>query len=162
MNKNISNRCNVLVIGVGNTLLSDDGFGIHVVEAMQTCTDINEGARFLDGGTIGLNLLPDIEDADHLIVVDAAEMGEKPGVLSRFVDEAMDDHLSRHKSTVHEVAMSDLLCAARLSGHMPKSRCLIAVQPASTDWGLSPTGAVRAAVERACEMVADRIREVHP
>ncbi len=150
----------VLVIGIGNTLLSDDGFGVHVVDALRASEVSGSSTRLLDGGTIGLSLLPDIEDADHLIVVDAAELNEQPGTLRVFAGEDMDAHLSRHKSTVHEVAMSDLLCAARLSGNSPLTRFLVAVQPSSTDWGLNPTAQVQAAVEAACALVNDRIAEV--
>lgn len=150
----------VLVIGIGNTLLSDDGFGVHVAEEVRH-TFLGDGrVKVLDGGTIGLSLLPDIEDSSHLIVVDAAEMGLEPGSLQLFCGEAMDDHLSKHKSTVHEVAMSDLMCAARLSGRSPQTRCLIAVQPESLDWGLTPTPRIQAVVGKACAMVKTRISEL--
>lgn len=143
----------ILILGVGNNLLSDDGFGIHVIECLRDTREIEENSIIIDGGTIGLNLLPDIEDAEHLIVVDAAEMGLKAGELRLFENDDMDDHLSKHKTTVHEVAMRDLLFAARLSGKMPKTRALIAVQPASLDWGMTPTETVLPAVAKACEMV---------
>ena len=153
-------RTSVLVIGIGNTLLSDDGFGVHVIEEIRPSLETDDSIKIVDGGTIGLNLLPDIEDNNHLIVVDAAEMGLEPGALRILCDERMDEHLSRHKSTVHEVAMSDLLCAARLSGRSPQTRCLIAVQPGSVDWGLSPTEPVKAAIADACDLVRNRIAEL--
>ncbi len=143
----------ILILGVGNNLLSDDGFGIHVIESLRDARELEENSIIIDGGTIGLNLLPDIQDAEHLIVVDAAEMGLEPGELRMFEDDDMDDHLSKHKTTVHEVAMRDLLFAARLSGKMPKTRALIAVQPVSLDWGMTPTPMVLPSVVRACEMV---------
>ncbi|WP_240008078.1 HyaD/HybD family hydrogenase maturation endopeptidase [Pseudaquidulcibacter saccharophilus] len=147
----------ILILGVGNNLLSDDGFGIHVIESLRDAHEIENNSILIDGGTIGLNLLPDIEDAEHLIVVDAAEMGLEPGELRLFEGEDMDDHLSKHKTTVHEVAMRDLLFAARLSGKMPKTRALIAVQPASLDWGMNPTPVVMPSVSKACEMVKNLV-----
>jgi hydrogenase maturation protease len=160
MSITLTGHSSVLVIGIGNTLLSDDGFGVHVIEEIRSSLETVDAIKIVDGGTIGLNLLPDIEDNDHLIVVDAAEMGLPPGALRVLCDEHMDEHLSRHKSTVHEVAMSDLLCAARLSGHSPHTRCLIAVQPGSLDWGLSPTEPVQAAIADACNLVISRIEEL--
>lgn len=153
-------RSSILIVGIGNTLLSDDGFGVHVAEELRPALEADGHIKVLDGGTIGLNLLPDIEDSDHLIVVDAAELGLEPGALRMFCGDDMDDHLSRHKSTVHEVAMSDLLCAARLSGRSPQTRCLIAVQPLSLDWGLSPTPPVKAAMQDAFSLVKHRIGEL--
>ena len=160
MNNTLADLSTVLVIGIGNSLLSDDGFGVHVIKEIRPLLESDDSIKIVDGGTIGLNLLPDIEDNNHLIVVDAAEMGLSPGALRVLCDERMDEHLSRHKSTVHEVAMSDLLCAARLSGRSPQTRCLIAVQPGSLDWGLLPTEPVQAAISDACELIRNRIGEL--
>ncbi len=143
----------VLVLGVGNTLLRDDGFGVRVVECLRASGQLGASVRIQDGGTLGLSLLPDIEDADHLIVIDAAELNADPGALKTFENQEMDAHLSRHKSTVHEVAMVDLLAAARFAGTEPISRTLIAVQPQSLDWGSELTPPVADAVFEACSRV---------
>jgi hydrogenase maturation protease len=149
---------NVLVMGVGNTLLQDDGIGIHVTEALKTATDrqpeMDQDLTILDGGTIGLSLLPEVENADALIIVDAAEIGKEPGSVGIFIDEEIDQHLSGKKRTVHEVAVVDLLSAADIQGRRPAHCALIAIQPASTDWGLEPTPAVRAAIPAACEAIS--------
>lgn len=153
----------VLVLGVGNSLLSDDGFGIHVIEELKSGNHLDERVRMRDGGTLGLSLLPDIEDADHIIVVDAAELKAPPGELQVFEGTDMDAHLSRHKSTVHEVAMVDLLSAARLAGTLPKTQTLVAVQPECLDWGTRPTTPVAASIPSACDLVCGLIerRLVH-
>jgi len=153
----------VLVLGVGNSLLSDDGFGIHVVEALRRAASLDARVCLRDGGTLGLSLLPDIEDADHIIVVDAAELKSTPGDIQVFEGEGMDAHLSRHKSTVHEVAMVDLLSAARLAGTLPQTQTLIAVQPESLDWGDHPTPQVETSIPQACDLVCKLVerRLVH-
>ena len=74
---------NVLVMGVGNTLLQDDGIGVHVSESLRSSGAASAGLRIVDGGTIGLSLLPDIEDADAVIIVDASEIGEPPGTIAQ-------------------------------------------------------------------------------
>ena len=147
-----------LVLGVGNTLLTDDGIGVHVAEHLKSGTGLDRDIRILDGGTLGLSLLPDVEAATALIVVDAAEIGERPGQLRVFENSNMDRQLSGKKRTVHEVAVADLLAAAALTGRLPGDRALIAIQPASTDWGLEPTPAVRQAIPRACDAVASLIK----
>ena len=141
----------VLVMGVGNTLLKDDGIGIHVTRALKPRADI----KIIDGGTIGLSLLPEIEDADAVIIVDASEIGEHPGSVRIFRNREIDRQLSGKKKTVHEVALADLFSAAAIRGKCPARRALIAIQPASTDWGLEPTPEVEAAIPRACAAIND-------
>jgi hydrogenase maturation protease len=143
----------VLVMGVGNTLLQDDGIGVHVTESLKTSQQSPPDVSFIDGGTIGLSLLPEIEDADAVIIVDASEIGESPGSMRIFRNAEIDQQLSGKKRTVHEVALSDLFSAAAIRGRCPEERALIAIQPGSTDWGLEPTADVRAAIPRACEAI---------
>jgi hydrogenase maturation protease len=140
-----------LILGVGNTLLSDDGFGVHVTEILRDTLGGRDDVMIRDGGTLGLTLLPDIEDAEHLIVIDAGELHDAPGTMRVFYNEDMDRHLSQAKGTVHEVAMSDLLDAARLMGNAPKNRALIVVQPSVTTWGERPTPDVEAVIPAARE-----------
>ena len=138
-------------MGVGNTLLKDDGIGIHVTEALKPRVDF----KIIDGGTIGLSLLPEIEDADAVIIVDASEIGESPGSIRIFHNREIDLQLSGKKKTVHEVALADLFSAAAIRGKCPAERALVAIQPASTDWGLEPSPEVRAAIPRACAAIHD-------
>ena len=148
----------VLVMGVGNTLLQDDGVGVHVTESLKASNTSTTELNILDGGTIGLSLLPEIEDADAVIIVDASEIGERPGSMRIFRDAEIDQQLSGKKKTVHEVALSDLFSAAAIRGRCPSERALVAIQPASTDWGLEPTADVKAAIPRACEAISNLTR----
>mgnify|MGYP001815781882 CR=1 FL=1 len=150
----------VLVMGVGNTLLQDDGIGVHVTESLRSQGQGNGGAadphlQLIDGGTIGLSLLPDLEDAAAVIIVDASEIGEQPGTVRIFRDREIDQQLSGKRRTVHEVALADLFAAAAIRGRSPARRALIAIQPACTEWGLEPTPDVQAAIPAACAAVAD-------
>lgn len=146
-------RNQILVLGIGNTLLTDDGFGVHVINAIAAEPVRAPNVLLRDGGTLGLSLLPDIEDSARLIVVDAGEIGAEPGEMRVYFGAEMDAHLSTCKGTVHEVAMTDLLQAARMSGHPPHEQALIVVQPAETGWGEAPTDAVAAAIPRACAAI---------
>jgi hydrogenase maturation protease len=107
----------------------------------------------VDGGTIGLSLLPDLEDADAVIIVDASEIGESPGAMRVFRNREIDRQLSGKRRTVHEVALADLFSAAEIRGRSPAQRVLVAIQPRCTEWGLEPTPEVRAAIPLACETI---------
>lgn len=149
----------ILVLGVGNTLLSDDGIGVHVIETLRQNAEPCEQPRvaYRDGGTLGLSLLPEIEDARAVIVVDAADIGADPGTVRALEGSDMDAQLKGKKRTAHEVAVADLMAAAELAGHLPEQRALIAIQPASTEWGLAPTDAVARAIPGACAAVRSLI-----
>ncbi len=154
----------VVVMGVGNTLLQDDGIGVHVTEALradgQDATARSDLCfEIIDGGTIGLSLLPDIEDAAAVIVVDASELGQPPGTVEIFRNEEIDRQLSGKRRTVHEVALADLFAAAAIRGHSPARRALVAIQPACTEWGLEPTTDVRAAIPRAHQAILELAHE---
>ena len=145
------NSKKVLVMGIGNTLLQDDGVGVHVTELFKSSQQPNPNLEVLDGGTIGLSLLPEIEDADEVVIVDASEIGEQPGTMRIFRNQEIDRQLSGKRRSVHEVALYDLFSAAAIRGRSPDERVLIAIQPASTEWGLEPTPEVKATIPLACK-----------
>lgn len=147
----------ILILGLGNTLLSDDGVGVHIIETLRPEYADNLEVTLRDGGTLGLALLPEIEDSRALILVDAAECSAAPGEVRCFVGDEMDRRLGGKKRTAHEVAAADLLDAAQLTGQRPALRALVAVQPASTEWGLKPTSAVLAAMPKACSEIRELV-----
>ena len=140
-------------MGIGNTLLQDDGVGIHVTELFKSSRKPDPNLDVIDGGTIGLSLLPEIEDADAVIIVDASEIGERPGAIRIFRNQEIDQQLSGKRCSVHEVALYDLFSAAAIRGRSPRERVLIAIQPACTEWGLDPTPEVKASIPLACEAI---------
>ena len=143
----------VLVMGIGNTLLQDDGVGVHVTDLFKSSHEPDPNLDVIDGGTIGLSLLPEIEDADAVIIVDASEIGERPGAMRIFRNQEIDRQLSGKRRSVHEVALYDLFSAAAIRGRSPRERVLIAIQPACTEWGLDPTPEVKASIPLACEAI---------
>ncbi|MDR3394599.1 MAG: HyaD/HybD family hydrogenase maturation endopeptidase [Parasulfuritortus sp.] len=148
----------ILVLGIGNTLLSDEGVGIHVLHALAGVFPPEAEVDLLDGGTLSFTLAGPIEDAEALVVVDAAELRSAPGEVRVFEGEAMDAFLAgNRKSSVHEVGLIDLMVIARLAGHWPERRVLVAIQPEKLDWGETPTEKVAAAVPLACEHIKNLI-----
>jgi len=149
-----------LVIGIGNTLLTDEGVGIHVIEALKPMLDDEADVELLDGGTLSFTLAVPIQEASELIVVDAAQIKSEPGSLRVFQGEDMDRFLmGNRKASVHEVSLIDLMAIAKLGGHWPERRALVAIQPAIVDWGEAPTDAVAAAIPEACRRILQLVAE---
>lgn len=145
------------VLGIGNSLLTDDGAGIHALERFaQGNTD--EDIVCLDGGTVGLALLDRLSDLDGLLVLDAMRLGLAPGTVTVLQGDAMDAHLRQQHGSVHEVGLSDLLDALRLRRDLPERRALIGIEPEELGWGTWPTPAVAASLPEAVEEARKLLR----
>jgi hydrogenase maturation protease len=137
----------ILVLGIGNTLLADEGVGIVAMRELESHFAGRADMEFLDGGTLSFTLAVPISECSALLVIDAAELGAAPGTVQRFEGAEMDGFLgANRKSSVHEVGLLDLMAISRLGGHWPERRALIGVQPAVVGWGESLTPAVAAAL----------------
>ena len=135
-----------LILGIGNTLLSDEGAGIHALNLLRSEYADIPNLTFLDGGTLSFTLASWIEDCDDLIVFDAAELQLPPGSVRTFAGSGMDAFLGAAKRSAHEVGLMDLMDIARITDHLPVNRALIGIQPEYMDWGMQPTHAVHRAL----------------
>ena len=135
-----------LVLGVGNTLMRDDGVGVRLMETLSAAEPRLPGIEYLDAGTLSFMLLPRIEDCDALLVLDAAHLNTHAGDIRTLEGAAMDEFLRTARCSVHEVGVRDLLDVARLTGHLPNRRAFVGVQPLETGWGDSLSGPVTAAL----------------
>lgn len=142
-----------LVLGIGNTLLTDEGAGIHTLSYLQEHHPDLPGVEYMDGGTLSFTLAIPIEEADSLIVIDAARMDSAPGTVRVFEGEEMDRYLNSGKRTPHEVSISDLLAMALLRGRFPANRALVGIEPESLDWGQAPSPAVAKSIPEAAAAV---------
>lgn len=143
-----------LVLGIGNTLLSDEGAGVHAIQYLQQHHATLPDTEFVDGGTLSFTLAGLIEQAQNLIVIDAAQLQAQAGTVYTFVGDAMDAFLKHNrKRSVHEVSLMDLLSIAALAEHLPLQRALIGIQPEVIDWGETPSARVRAAMPQVCDKV---------
>lgn len=143
----------ILVLGLGNTLLGDEGVGAYAArELARTCSDLPH-VDCLDGGTLSFTLAGPIADSGRLIVIDAAELQAPPGSVRVFENEDMDRYVGAGgKRSVHEVSLADLLSIACLSGELPARRALIGIQPERVDWADAPTAAGRRGIAQACAL----------
>ena len=148
----------VLVLGVGNPLMSDDGVGQRLLAALAERAPALDGVEFLDAGTLGLMLLPRVEQCDALLALDAANLGGEPGDVRVMEGDALDAFVRAPGCSVHELGLRDLLDAARLTGSLPARRALVGVQPGSLGWGMALSPAVEATLPAATD-AARRILE---
>lgn len=141
------------MLGLGNILLGDDGVGVRVVERLQALYEFPQGTQILDGGTLGLDLLPYLEGADRVLIVDAIDLGAEPGTLARLVGEEVPAQLTL-KISPHQMGLADLLAALHLRGTAPSEFVLLGVQPGALEkLGLELSPPVAARVDE----LADRV-----
>lgn len=147
----------IAVVGIGNSLLTDDGAGIHTLERFAK-DNTDDEVDCLDGGTVGLALLDRLSNLEGLVALDAMILGKRPGAVTVLTGEDMDAHLRNQRGSVHEVGLSDLMDALRLRGDLPMHRALIGIEPDNMEWGTEPTTAVAEAVPQAAALAHELIR----
>jgi len=147
-----------LILGIGNTLLTDEGAGIHVLDLLRDRhADALTDVELLDGGTLSFSLLAWVGDCRNLIVLDAAQLAAPPGTVKVFDGADMDRFIGSVKRSPHEVSLLDLLDIARLTESLPPNRALIGIQPAVVDWGEKPGPEVSRALPLAAAAVLDQM-----
>jgi len=146
-----------VVLGLGNILLGDEGVGVRVVERILERYAFGPDVEVLDGGTLGLDLMPYVEAADHLLVIDALDVGADPGTLARLEGDEIPAFLSI-KISPHQMGLSDLLSVARLTGTYPQEVVLWGVQPAVIDVGLDLSPIVADQLEALADRVLEEMR----
>jgi len=136
-----------LVLGIGNVLWADEGFGVRVVEALHAGWRFPEAVSFMDGGTQGLYLLPHVQSARNLLVFDAIDYHLAPGMLHVVRDGDIPAYLGDGKMSLHQSCFQEVLSFAQLSGQAPQRAVLVGVQPkVLADFGGSLSEPVRAAI----------------
>jgi len=147
----------VLILGIGNVLWADEGFGIRAVEALRDRGPLPGRVEVIDGGTQGLYLLPLIQETEHLIVLDAIDFGKAPGTLLILYDDEVPRLMGAKRLSLHQTTFQDVLAAAELTGGAPKKIALVGVQAGTLDdFGAGLTPAVSARLPEALAEV-DRL-----
>lgn len=140
----------IRVLGIGNVLWADEGFGVRAVEALAARWRFDGDVELIDGGTQGVNLVRYVEEADLLLVLDAIDYGLPPGTLRVLEGDAVPSFLGAKKMSLHQTGFQDVLAMAALLGRSPAHLYLVGVQPAQLeDYGGSLTPTVRACLEPA-------------
>ncbi len=142
----VPQQISVLVLGIGNLLMGDDGVGVVVVQRLQKGYRFEGNVVVMDGGTLGLDLLPDLENITNLIIVDAVETGKKAGTCVRLCGQELPIALQT-KVSPHQMGLKDLLAVSGLMGNSPKEMVLIGVQPGSIGLDIGLTQKVEAQLD---------------
>lgn len=147
----------VVVLGVGNILMSDEGVGVHAVEALTSQYSIPDEVEVIDGGTSGMDCLDRIAEADLLLIADCMRSKDKaPGTITRLADDEINAWFKTRISP-HQVGLSDVLAACCFHGISPKKVVLVGVQPASFETCMELTPTVAAVLPQVLDRLVEEV-----
>jgi hydrogenase maturation protease len=146
----------LLVLGIGNILWADEGFGVRCVEALNALYEFGDNVTLMDGGTQGLYLLPYIEDTRRLIVFDAVDYSMQPGEMVVATDNDVPRFMGVKKMSLHQTGFQEVIMSAALLDKLPESMVLIGVQPEELDdYGGSLRDIVKSKIEPALDITLE-------
>ena len=144
----------VLILGIGNLLWADEGFGVRAVEALNRHFELAENVRLMDGGTQGIYLVQHIRETDILVVLDAVDYGLPPGTMKLVEGDEVPAFLGVKKISLHQTGFQEVLAMAEMLGDTPRHLLLVGVQPVELDdFGGSLRDEVKAQIEPAIATV---------
>ncbi|MCA0241963.1 MAG: HyaD/HybD family hydrogenase maturation endopeptidase [Proteobacteria bacterium] len=150
----------IVVLGIGNLLWADEGFGVRCVEALAQAWRFGARVQLVEGGTQGLYLLQHVQAASRLLIFDAVDYGLAPGTLMLVEDDEVPHYLGAKKMSLHQTGFQEVLALARLTGRWPRHILLVGCQPAELDdFGGSLTPPVKAALQPALQAALQRLRD---
>jgi len=150
----------VLILGIGNLLWADEGFGVRAVEALNQAYELPANVQVMDGGTQGLYLVPYVNEARYLLVFDAIDYGLPAGTLKVLRNDEVPRFMGAKKMSLHQTGFQDVLASAKLLGRYPNEVVLIGVQPEQLeDYGGSLRPSVRARMDEALSIAIDQLAQ---
>ncbi len=148
----------VLILGVGNVLLRDEGFGVHFINALKE-RPFPANVELLEAGTVSHQLIPLFHEISHLIVIDVVEAGDAPGSVFRFTPQDMK-FPSEQKVSLHQISLIDVLRMAELTGAAPKT-VILGVQPKDVaTWSMELSDELKAVIPRVTDLVLEELRKI--
>jgi hydrogenase maturation protease len=149
----------IVVLGVGNLLWADEGFGVRCVEALGDAYDLPADVAVMDGGTLGLALVPELLDATHVLLFDAVEHRGAPASLVVARDDEVPTLMGANKMSLHQVGVNDIFASLELLGHKPEHVTVVGIRPVQlADYGGSLTEPVRAQMPAALALGIEELR----
>lgn len=149
-----------LVLGIGNVLWADEGFGVRAVEHLNSRYQFPDDTRLMDGGTQGIFLLPWVRSATRLLIFDAIDFGLAPSTLKIIRGDDVPRYMGAKKVSMHQAGFQEVLSSAQLAGEFPDDIVLIGVQPELLDdYGGSLTDCVRRQLDPAIDMACEVLRD---
>jgi len=149
----MSSNPQILLLGIGNLLWADEGFGVRVIEHLQKHYRFPDSVQVVDGGTQGVYLIEHVQAADVLVVFDAVDYGLPPATIKRVENDEVPNFLGAKKMSLHQTGFQEVLALAQMLGQYPQHLLLIGVQPEELeDYGGSLRPAVKAQIQPAIDM----------
>ncbi|WP_210528147.1 HyaD/HybD family hydrogenase maturation endopeptidase [Rubellimicrobium arenae] len=149
-----------LILGIGNVLWADEGFGVRCVERLAQTHAFDDNVCLLDGGTQGLYLLPFLEEADILLVFDAIDYGLPPGTLKVIEGDDVPAFMGAKKMSLHQTGFQDVIATAKLLGRCPGRLVLVGCQPEEIeDYGGGLRDAIAARIDLALALGLARLAD---
>ncbi len=144
---------NTLILGIGNLLWADEGFGVRAVEQLNALYRFNDDVVLMDGGTQGLYLAPFVQQSDLLVIFDAIDYGLAPGTLKTLEGEDVPSFMGAKKMSLHQTGFQEVLAMAQMLGEYPDELLLVGVQPeVLEDYGGSLRPLTRSRIEPAIDL----------
>ncbi len=144
----------IVVVGIGNLIKTDDGVGVHAVRYLEG--KVPEGVELVEGSIYCADLFNIIEGKRKAIFIDAIDAGEEPGAIFRFTPDEVKQKTTRPLS-IHDFGLYELILTSRMMGQCPEEITIFAVQVEETGFGDRLTERVAAALPRVCELVLSEI-----
>jgi len=148
----------ILILGLGNLLLRDEGVGLRALERLTTSYRLPAEVETMDGGTLGLYLLPYLEGVTDLLIIDCVQTDQPPGALVRLEGDAIPAALVL-KMSEHQIGLQELLAVSRLQGTLPGRVVVWGMGPAAIEPGLDFSPAVEAQLDPLVRAVAQELRD---
>jgi hydrogenase maturation protease len=149
---------NVTIIGIGNTLYTDEGVGVHILPLLREAFKEDSNVDIVEGSTDGIRLLGPVEDTNYLIVLDAVNGGQPPGTIYTLVGEEIPAYCGA-KMSVHQLGFQEVLFAARIRDRLPAHMVLFGIQPASLEFGIGLSAEVEGELEIMLNRIKNQIKE---
>ncbi len=146
-----------VVLGIGNTILTDEAAGVRAVELLEQGYQIPEDVLVIDGGTSGMEMIEDLSDLDFLIVIDVVKTGAAPGTVVKIAGDEIPVFF-RRKLSPHQIALPDVLASLELLDAMPKEIVVLGVEPISLELGMEMTPTIAEQVPVLVEMAVAELR----
>ena len=149
----------VLILGLGNILIQDEGIGVRVIEQLQRDYEFPAEVEIMDGGTAGMALYEHIVDRSHVIVVDAVKTGRVPGTLVKLENEDVPAFF-RNKVSPHQMALSDILAALKVGGEQLPEMVVVGIEPVTLETGLEMSETVLSKLDTLVKQTLECLAEL--
>ena len=147
----------ILVLGLGNILMGDEGLGVRISEMLASDYKLPENVEVVDGGTAGMDLMETVAESDAVIVTDAIFSQKPPGTIITMVDDDVEAFF-RARTSPHQIGLVDVLAALRLTDESPERLVIVGVVPEAMELGVGLTDRTEAACRSALSVVVDELR----